>query len=70
MILLAFLLLPCIVFNLQASYIDPGTGSYIIQMIIAAIFGGLFFIKLWWKQLTSYFSKNKKTSNDHNDYAK
>jgi len=40
-------------------YIDPGSGSYLVQMIIAAILGGLFFFKhIWWK-IKSFFTRSK-----------
>lgn len=46
------------------AYIDPGTGSYIIQIAIAFLLGALFTIKgIWKKLLTSvraFFAKNKK----------
>ena len=41
-------------------YIDPGSGSYLIQVIIAAVLGTLFFFKnLWWK-FRSLFSRKKQ----------
>jgi hypothetical protein len=40
-------------------YIDPGSGSYLIQMIIAGVLGALFYIKsIWWK-IKSFFTKRK-----------
>lgn len=33
------------------AYLDPGTGSYILQMLIAAIVGGLFMIKPFFKKI-------------------
>ncbi len=40
-------------------YIDPGSGSYLVQMIIAAVLGGLFFFKnIWWK-IKSFFTRSK-----------
>jgi len=36
-------------------YIDPGTGSTIIQIIIAGIIGGLFAIKLFWQNVKLFF---------------
>lgn len=49
-------------------YIDPGSGSYLVQMIIAAILGGMFYIKTIWKRIKVFFSKNKDTSeNEHAD---
>jgi len=46
------------------AYLDPGTGSFIFQLIIAALLGGLFSIKIFWKRikifLKNLFSKGKK----------
>lgn len=40
-------------------YIDPGSGSYLLQLIIAAVLGGLFFFKnLWWK-IKAFFTRRK-----------
>lgn len=33
------------------AYLDPGTGSFIIQGIIGAVVGGAFVIKLYWKRV-------------------
>jgi hypothetical protein len=59
---LGFLLLFVIGFPASANaYIDPGTGSYIFQTIIAVVIGASFTIKLYWNKiktfLTSLFSK-------------
>lgn len=41
-------------------YLDPGSGSYLVQMIIAAILAGLFFFKnLWWR-IKTFFTRGKK----------
>ncbi|MEQ1554282.1 MAG: hypothetical protein ABL929_08900 [Ferruginibacter sp.] len=45
-------------------YIDPNSGSYIVQMIIAAILGSLFFFKNAWLQV-KLFITGKKKKNDH-----
>ncbi|MEO6221406.1 MAG: hypothetical protein ABIO81_13320 [Ginsengibacter sp.] len=47
-------------------YIDPGSGSYLVQMIIAAILGGMFYIKTIWKRIRLFFSKNKDVSENEN----
>jgi hypothetical protein len=40
-------------------YIDPGSGSYLVQAIIAAVLGAMFYFKtIWWK-VKSFFSKSK-----------
>ena len=45
------------------AYLDPGTGSYIAQMVIACIVGASFAIKLYWKRikqlLISLFSRKE-----------
>ena len=39
------------------AYLDPGTGSYIFQIIIATIIGGIFGIKLFWQKIILFFKK-------------
>ncbi|MFC1965900.1 hypothetical protein ACFLWI_02995 [Chloroflexota bacterium] len=36
-------------------YIDPGTGSLIIQILIAGFVGGLFVIKMFWGKVKAFF---------------
>jgi hypothetical protein len=48
-------------------YIDPGSGSYLVQVIIAAILGGLFYFKNLWLRIKSFFMKNKKEIPPEND---
>lgn len=48
-------------------YIDPGSGSFLVQAIIAAVLGigfffkniGRFFVHLWWR-FRSYFTRSPK----------
>jgi hypothetical protein len=37
-------------------YIDPGSGSYLVQVIIAAVLGGAFWIKKFWRKIRSIFA--------------
>jgi hypothetical protein len=46
--------------NNAFAYLDPGTGSIIIQSIIALTIGALFTIKGYWSRLKSWFTNNKK----------
>ncbi len=45
------------------AYLDPGTGSFVIQMLIAAIVGALFALKLFWTRVKDFFKRlfGKKT---------
>lgn len=44
------------------AYLDPGTGSYIVQILIGAVFGAAYFFKSFfmklWHSLRSKFKKN------------
>ena len=67
LILLASLL--NLIFTYQANaYIDPGTGSYVFQMMIAAILGASYTIKVYWQKIISFFTNLFcKTSKNPND---
>jgi hypothetical protein len=43
------------VHNQLCAYIDPGTGSFIIQIAIAAFVGCSLAIKLFWSKVKTYF---------------
>jgi hypothetical protein len=47
----AILLIPA---TAQA-YIDPGTGSYVVQLLLAGILGALFALKVFWRRVVSFF---------------
>ncbi|WP_133136457.1 hypothetical protein [Legionella rowbothamii] len=48
------------------AYLDPGTGSLIIQSTIAAITGGLFILKTYWHKLKAkLFSRSEKVKDDN-----
>jgi hypothetical protein len=40
--------------TLLVAYLDPGTGSYALQVLLAALFGGLFALKQSWSSLTNW----------------
>lgn len=45
------------------AYLDPGTGSYVLQIAIAGIVSGLFILKIFWRRVVDFFSglfKGKK----------
>ena len=48
------------------SYIDPGSGSYVLQILIASILGILPLIKLYWSKVKTFFSTflTKKPDNE------
>jgi hypothetical protein len=46
------------------AYLDPGAGSYIFQVLVAAVIGGLFTIKIYWRKIKGFvincFSKKQE----------
>jgi hypothetical protein len=45
-------------------YIDPGTGSIILQAIVAAVAGAFLFFKLGWHRLLRFFRLKKGDKED------
>lgn len=41
-------------------YIDPGSGSYLVQVIIAAVLGVAFYFKTIWLRIKLFFGGRKK----------
>ena len=37
-----------------SAYIDPGTGSYVLQLLLAGILGALFAIKMFWTRTMGF----------------
>ena len=48
------------------AYLDPGTGSIILQGLIAAIAAGAVFIKIYWYKLLKLLGVKKKGDIDDN----
>ena len=56
------------------AYLDPGTGSYIFQLLIAGIVGLLFLVKVYWQRIklffTGLFSKDSQVAVSADDDRK
>lgn len=48
-------------------YIDPGSGSYLIQALIAGILGFLFFFKNAWFRVKQFFTGKKMKPEESDD---
>jgi hypothetical protein len=44
------------------AYLDPGAGSYILQILIAGLFGALFMLKVFWGRIVGLFNKGSSKS--------
>ena len=64
-ILTTLVLLHVITTQQAYAYIDPGTGSYILQMTIAGLLAGLFTMKLFMNKIKTlfknFFSRKNKS---------
>jgi hypothetical protein len=40
------------------AYLDPGTGSYVFQVVTAALVGGLVALKVFWGRILRFFKGN------------
>ena len=66
-----FFLLSSIIFilffllNLREAYayIDPGAGSYVVEIIIATLLGALFAVKLFWHRIKAILFRRKYGEN-------
>lgn len=57
LILFLFLSFSVFVFSKEAyAYLDAGTGSYVIQVVIAFIFGGLLSVKIFWNRIKGFLT--------------
>jgi hypothetical protein len=39
------------------AYLDPGSGSYLLQLLLAALFGGLFALRMSWGKVKAFFTR-------------
>jgi hypothetical protein len=42
------------------AYLDPGTGSYVLQILFGGLFGVAFLVKSFWKDIKGFFEKIKE----------
>jgi hypothetical protein len=36
------------------AYLDPGTGSYVVQLLIGGLLGGLFALGVFWRRVVAF----------------
>ena len=39
------------------AYLDPGTGSYVVQLLIGTVLGGLFAVGMFWRRVVAYIKR-------------
>ncbi|MBT3294294.1 MAG: hypothetical protein HN919_16155 [Verrucomicrobia bacterium] len=38
-----------------SAYLDPGTGSYVLQIVVASLVGGIFVLKIFFGHIAGFF---------------
>ena len=46
---------------LVVAYLDPGTGSMVLQFLVGGILGSILIIKLFWRRFVSFFTGKDAT---------
>ena len=49
---------------LPPAYLDPGSGSFILQLLVAGILGGLVALRMSWGKLKARFSRRPPEPDD------
>ena len=51
------------------AYLDPGTGSIILQAVIGAVASGLFVMKIYWAKCKAFFGFGNAESDENGKSA-
>ena len=63
-----FLILSLIAYTSPAyAYLEPGTGSLLIQGLIGGIAMAMSFLSIYWQKVKAFFSKEKDTETTEED---
>ncbi|MBM2829307.1 MAG: hypothetical protein HW411_97 [Gammaproteobacteria bacterium] len=49
------------------AYIDPGTGSLLIQGLLAAIAGAMVTIKIYWHRILTFFGRKRDREKENQE---
>lgn len=44
------------------AYLDPATGSYVVQVIIGVVVSSLYVLKMYWRRIKGFFSIRSEKS--------
>ncbi len=50
--------------NVFFAYIDPGTGSYLLQLALAGLLGAGYTVKMYWARITKLFGRSSPPADD------
>ena len=53
-----------VVFIRDDPYLDPGSGSFLIQLLIASLLGAAFVLRTSWSRIKSFFTRTPDEMDD------
>ncbi len=51
--------------NSALAYLDPGTGSMVLQLLLGGIAGAVVILKLYWRRFVGLFRGNAPEESEH-----
>ncbi len=48
------------------AYLDPGSGSFLLQLLLAGLVGAGFIIRVYWKKIKGLFTRTPAKKEDDN----
>jgi hypothetical protein len=51
------------------AYLDPGTGSILLQAVIGGVASGLFILRMYWRRIKALFTTAKAAEDPGQDTA-
>ena len=51
-----------------SAYLDPGTGSYIVQILVAGALGGIYAIKMYWMRVVNFFKGSSASDESSEEF--
>lgn len=49
--------IPALILRSANAYLDPGSGSYLLQLLIAGLLGAAFALRMFWGRIKGFFSR-------------
>ena len=51
----------------EPAYLDPGSGSYLLQLLLAALLGSVFVIRASWSRIVGFFKRDEDAESAPNE---
>ncbi|MBC8423269.1 hypothetical protein H8E07_04025 [bacterium] len=62
--LFVIILLPVLLPGDALAYLDPGSGSFVFQILISALLGAAVVLKTSWRRIRDFFTRKDRTDEE------